>query len=69
MNATELDDAVVALSHVLAQQIPELHRKFELNRPLATDTAAAELVTGRQVIRGYDRHMTDRTSLVEGGLL
>jgi hypothetical protein len=50
LKATELDDAAVALSHVLAQQIPELHRKFELNRPLSTDIAAVELVTERQVL-------------------
>ena len=49
LKATELDDAAVALSHVLAQQIPELHRKFGLNRPLAADIAAVELVTERHV--------------------
>jgi len=49
LNATELDEAVVALGHALAQQIPELHRKFELNRPMIADLAAVELVTERQV--------------------
>ncbi len=49
LNASDIDDAVVALSNALAQQIPELHRKFELNRPLATDLFAIDLVTKRQV--------------------
>lgn len=49
LNAADLDDAVVALSNALAQQIPELHRKFELNRLLTSDLSAVELVAGRQV--------------------
>jgi hypothetical protein len=49
LNATELNEAVVALGRTLARQIPELHRKFELNRPMATDLSAVGLVTGRQV--------------------
>jgi predicted nucleotidyltransferase len=49
LNAAELDDAGVALSHVLEQQIPELHRQFALSRPLANDLAAVALVTGREV--------------------
>jgi len=48
LNATELDEAAVGLGRVLARQIPELHRRFDLRRPLATDMAAVELVTGRQ---------------------
>lgn len=50
LNASDIDDAVVALGHALAQQIPELHRKFELNRPLAADLFAVDLVTKRQVV-------------------
>lgn len=49
LTATDLDEAVVALGHALAEQIPELHQKFELNRPLTTDLAAVALVTGRLV--------------------
>ena len=49
LNATALDDAVVALADALARQIPELHRRFGLKRPLAADLSAAELVTGRHV--------------------
>jgi predicted nucleotidyltransferase len=49
LNATALDEAVVSLGHVLAQQIQELHRRTELHRSLATDMAAVELVTGRAV--------------------
>jgi predicted nucleotidyltransferase len=49
LNGADLDDAVVTLSNVLAQQIPELHRKFGLNRQLASDLSAVELVAGRQV--------------------
>jgi predicted nucleotidyltransferase len=49
LNAKEHDDAVVTLRHALAQQIPELHRKFELSRPITADLFAVELVTGRQV--------------------
>jgi len=49
LNASDIDDAVVALSNALAEQIPELHRKFELNRPLANDLFAIDLVTKRQV--------------------
>jgi predicted nucleotidyltransferase len=50
LDADEVDDAVVALGQVLAQQIRELHRKVELNRNLATDLGAVELVTRRQVV-------------------
>jgi len=49
VNAAAIDDAVVALSRVLAKQIPDLHRKFELRRSLADDVHAVELVTKRQV--------------------
>ena len=49
LSAPDLDDAVVALSIALAQQISELHRMFELNRPVAADLLAIELVAGRQV--------------------
>lgn len=49
LSATELDEAAVGLGRALAQQIPELHQKFELNRSLTTDLFAVELVTGRQV--------------------
>ena len=49
LNAADLDDGVVALSEVLRQQIRELHRKFQLNRPLTSDLSAVDLVTGRQV--------------------
>jgi hypothetical protein len=49
LDAAAIDDAVVALSGALAQQIPELHRRFDLNRPLTTDVSAVELVTNRQV--------------------
>jgi hypothetical protein len=49
LDATELDEAVVVLGHALAQQIPDLHRRFDLNRPMTTDLSAVALVTGRQV--------------------
>jgi hypothetical protein len=49
LNAVDLDDAVVGLSNLLAQQIREVHRKFELNRLLSSDLSAVELVAGRQV--------------------
>jgi predicted nucleotidyltransferase len=49
LDAAELDEAAVGLGRVLAQQIPELHQKFELKRPLTTDLFAVELVTGRHV--------------------
>lgn len=49
LNATELDEAAVGLGRALAQQISELHQKFELNRLLTTDLFAVELVTRRQV--------------------
>jgi predicted nucleotidyltransferase len=50
LNAAKIDDAVVGLSGALAAQIPELHRKFELNRPLTTDLYAVELVTNHRVV-------------------
>lgn len=49
LRAADIDDAVVTLSNALAQQIPELHRKFELNRLLTADLSAVDLVTRRQV--------------------
>lgn len=49
LSAADLDDAAVVLGEVLTQQIPELHRKFQLNRPLSSDLSAVALVTGRQV--------------------
>jgi hypothetical protein len=49
LNANALDEAVVSLGHVLTQQIQTLHSKFELDRSLATDLVAVELVTGRAV--------------------
>ena len=49
LDASELDQAVVALGGVLAQQIPQLHQKFALDRSLPADLLAVELVTHRQV--------------------
>jgi predicted nucleotidyltransferase len=49
LNAADIDDAVVGLSTALTQQISELHRQFELNRPLTFDMAAVDLVTTRQI--------------------
>jgi hypothetical protein len=49
LNADELDRAVIGLSAVLAQQIPELHKKFVWNRSLTTDLQAVELVMKGQV--------------------
>ena len=49
LRAADIDEAVVALSRALAEQLPEVHRKFDLNRPLAMDIDAVELVTKRQV--------------------
>lgn len=49
LNAADLDDAVVGLCKILAQQIDELHRRVELNRPLASDLAAVQLVAARQI--------------------
>jgi predicted nucleotidyltransferase len=49
LDATEIDRVVVALGSVLAEQIADLHERFELNRSRATDLAAVALVTNRQV--------------------
>jgi hypothetical protein len=57
LNAADLDDAVVALSNVLAQQIPELNRKFGLNRPLSqavpTDGFGRMLVNSELATRNF----------------
>ncbi len=49
LNADDIDKAVVDLSEILVQQIPELHRMFDLRRPLETDLYAADLVRTRQI--------------------
>lgn len=49
LDADEIDQAVVELSSVLVGQIVELHNKFNLQRKLATDLFAADLVRKRQV--------------------
>jgi hypothetical protein len=49
LNPDEIDRAVVDLSAVLAQQVAELHRKFDLKRPLTGDLQAVDVVTRRQV--------------------
>lgn len=49
LDATEIDPAVVALGGVLAEQISELHERFDLGRSQATDLGAVALVTNRQV--------------------
>ncbi len=42
LDATEIDRVVVALGSVLAEQIADLHERFELTRSRATDLAAVE---------------------------
>lgn len=49
LDARALDTAVVGLSEVLRQQIPELHNAFKLTRSLGNDLHACELVRARQV--------------------
>ena len=49
LDAQALDTALVGLSEVLRQQIPELHNAFTLKRSLQDDLHACELVRTRQV--------------------
>lgn len=47
--AHDIEEAMVRLGLTLAQQIADLHRRFDLNRPLDADLFAIELVTKKRV--------------------
>lgn len=49
LDASAIEAAVVALSDMLGKQIPELHKAFALERSLALDVDAIELVKARQI--------------------
>jgi predicted nucleotidyltransferase len=49
LNGEQIDRALVGLSHVLVRQLPELHKKFGLNRSLPADLHAADLIRTRQI--------------------
>jgi hypothetical protein len=49
LDAQALEAAVVGLSEVLIQQIPDLHRSYSLTRSLENDLHAAALVREGQV--------------------
>jgi predicted nucleotidyltransferase len=50
LDATELDNAAVALGLVLSQQVRELHRQTEWTRSLDNDLTAIDIVTQRLVV-------------------
>jgi predicted nucleotidyltransferase len=49
LNAPAIEGAVIVLSEVVAQQIPDLHRSYPLARSLQNDLHAITLVTDRQI--------------------
>ena len=49
LSADDIDGAVVDMSNILVEQIPELHKAFDLKRSLSTDLYALNLVRMRQV--------------------
>jgi len=50
LNARKIEESLIVICELLADQINDLHRSFTLDRALEKDLAAIELITDKQII-------------------